>query len=190
MNSSARQPLVDGVAAQVSEDTAEVGAIIDFGRAKVWLPEITFCETMVTVELDVDRYEVAACQVVAAGSTFANVVVVPLVSFTVKDPVSEPVRVRYSDPGSGFQPPALVAVNPTPFPLESSSSTDVAEVWRILLQSEPFTSAATPEIQCHRQLGRVSGRGVVRAGLLELQGETGTEDHHLAPMVVSHRIAV
>lgn len=70
------------------------------------------------------------CQVVAAGSTFANVVVVPLVSFRVNEPVSDPVRVSSSEPGSLFQPPPEVAVNPVSLPSASTTATEVEEVWR------------------------------------------------------------
>ncbi|RPE39676.1 hypothetical protein EDD90_2693 [Streptomyces sp. Ag109_O5-1] len=86
------------------------------------------------------------CQVVAAGSTFANVVVVPSSSLSVNEPVSDPVSVRSSEPGSGFQPPAEVAVNPVSLPSTSTRATEVAEVWRTSTQSESVICAVVPEV--------------------------------------------
>lgn len=53
--SMTRQPLVDGVAAQVDDVTAEVGAITYLGRPSVSDPLTTFSETTVVVELSVGR---------------------------------------------------------------------------------------------------------------------------------------
>lgn len=125
-----RQPLVDGVTAQVAAETAEVGAITYVGRASVLPSTMVFCEITVVVDCSVGRKVVANCQVVAVESTLLKSEVVPSESFRVKELVRLPVRVRSSAPDSGFQPPLLVAVKPVSSPSTSTTATDVADVLR------------------------------------------------------------
>ena len=51
--------MVDGVAAQVAAETAEVGAITYVGRARVLPSTVVFCETTVVVDWSVGRSVVA-----------------------------------------------------------------------------------------------------------------------------------
>ncbi|CAO0834124.1 hypothetical protein SMICM17S_04719 [Streptomyces microflavus] len=125
-----RQPLVDGVAAQVGADTAEDGAITYLGRARVLPPRMIFSEITVVVEFSVGRNVRDSCQAVAAGSTLVNTEVDPFVSFKVKEPASVPVKVRPFARVSGFHPPLVVAVNPISAPATSTTASEVAEVGR------------------------------------------------------------
>lgn len=121
-------------AAQAAAETAELGAMTSFGRARVLPFATTFSETTVVVVLPrpSSRLELTV-QVAAAGSTSVKVVTVPSVSESVKSPAAnEPRSVRSSSPGCGTQPLlAALAVKEVVPPSAFTTSSEVVEVFRI-----------------------------------------------------------
>ncbi len=106
--------------------------MIRLGRALVSVPTTTASDTVVVVELvNPSSSEDVTDQVAAAGATLPKVVTVPPVSDSVKLPAKVPVRVRSSAPGSGTHPPPALAVKWIASSSASTTSSDVAEVWRM-----------------------------------------------------------
>ncbi len=143
-----RHPLVEGAVAQVDADTAELGEITYLGRARGLPFTVTVSECTVVVELLVGRAVLDSCQVSKDALILVNVAVDPSLSRRVKDSVNFPVRVKSSAPGSDFQPPALVAVNPISVPSAATTATEVVEVLRRNVQSLPDVSAIVPAVHC------------------------------------------
>ncbi len=108
---------------------AEVGAMIRLGRASFLPSTVTVSETMVVAVLASPSSRVLeTCQVGTPGSGLVNSVTVPSVSDRVKEPVTLPVRVRSSAPGSGIHPFfAAFAVKNSSSPSASTTVTAVSE---------------------------------------------------------------
>ncbi|KMS80630.1 hypothetical protein ACH49_06620 [Streptomyces leeuwenhoekii] len=117
---------------QDAEATPEFGAMTRLGRASVLPPEVTVSDTTVVLFPVRPRGSVFdTCHVVALASGLVKVVLIPSVSASVKLPLTLPVSVRDSEPGSGIQPSfAALAVKWMLSPSAETTSTAVSDTLR------------------------------------------------------------